>query len=128
MRQMNKVILVGNLGSTPELRVSNKAGRSVTNFNLCTNEFRRNADGEKVHHPEWHKVVAWGNLAELCVENLGKGSKVYLKGRLQTRQREVDGKTFPVTEIVASRIDFLRTKEDVEDVDVEREVAHEFDE
>lgn len=108
---VNKVILVGNLGTDPELRETNKAGKSVCNFRMATNSsygkgaFRRDKT-------EWHHIVVWGPLAELCTEHLKKGSKIYLDGHLQTRKWEdSQGYERVTTEIVAEKIVFLDRKE-----------------
>ena len=102
---VNKVILVGNLGSDPELRQT-QSGTSVANFNVATSE---TVKGEK--KTEWHKVVTWGRTAENCSEYLRKGSQVYLEGKIQTRQwDDKDGNKRYATEIVAFNVTFLSNK------------------
>ena len=85
-RGINKVILVGNLGQEPELRYTG-SGTAVCNMRLATNESYKDSNGQMVDKTEWHSVVAWARLAEICGEYLKKGSQVYFEGSLQTRQR-----------------------------------------
>jgi single-strand DNA-binding protein len=84
---MNKVMLVGRLTRDPELR-SLPSGKAVANFTIATNEFRGNGAGERT---EYHSLVAWDRLAEICGQFLGKGQLVDVEGRLQTRQWDDDG-------------------------------------
>src|SRR5690606_5417695 len=81
-RGINKVILVGNLGQDPELRYTG-TGTAVCNMRVATNEAYKDADGNMVEKTEWHSVVAWGRLGEICAEYLKKGSHVYVEGSLQ---------------------------------------------
>ena len=93
MSGVNKAILVGNLGSDPELRHTG-SGTTVANFSLATSENFKNREGERQTRTEWHKVVAFGKLAEICGQYLQKGKQVYIEGRIQTRSwedREPDG-------------------------------------
>ena len=100
-RGINKVILVGNLGQDPELRYTG-SGTAVCNLRIATNESYKDASGQLVDKTEWHSVVAWSRLAEICGEYLKKGSQVYFEGSLQTRNYEdKDGVTKYVTEIKA---------------------------
>jgi single-strand DNA-binding protein len=106
-RGINKVILVGNLGSDPEVRYT-QSGTAVANFNIATNESYKNREGELVEKTEWHRIVAWSRLAEICAEYLKKGEKVYIEGSLQTRQWEdKDGNTKYTTEIKATEMMML---------------------
>ncbi len=106
-RGVNKVILVGNLGSDPEVRYT-QSGTAVANFNVATNESYKNREGELVEKTEWHRIVAWSRLAEICAEYLKKGEKVYIEGSLQTRQWEdKDGNTKYTTEIKAAEMMML---------------------
>jgi single-strand DNA-binding protein len=106
-RGINKVILVGNLGQDPELRYTGN-GTAVCNLRLATNEAYRDADGNLVDKTEWHSVVAWGRLAEICGEYLKKGSQVYFEGSLQTRSYDdKEGVTKYVTEIKAREMMIL---------------------
>ena len=107
MASVNKVILLGNLGSDPELRYT-PSGRAVANFSLATSEQWTNKDGEKEEKTEWHRIVAWGRLGEICGEYLSKGSQVYIDGRLQTRAWEDrDGNKRYTTEIIAQTMQML---------------------
>lgn len=104
---VNKVILVGRLGQNPEVRYT-PSGAAVANFSVATNESWTDKSGQKQERTEWHKVVVWGKLAELCNQYLAKGRQVYLEGRLQTRQwQDKDGQTKYTTEIQAQTVQFL---------------------
>jgi single-strand DNA-binding protein len=111
-RGVNKVILVGNLGQDPELRYTG-GGTAVCNLRLATNESYKDANGEWVEKTEWHSVVAWARLAEICNEYLHKGSQVYFEGSLQTRSYEDrDGNTRYTTEIKAREMMLLGGRDD----------------
>ena len=98
-RGVNKVILVGNLGKDPELRYTG-SGTAVCNFSLATNESYKDSNGEMVEKTEWHNLVVWARLAEICNEYLKKGSQAYFEGSLQSRSYEdKDGNTKYITEI-----------------------------
>lgn len=103
---VNKVILIGNLGGDPEVKYT-PGGQAVANFNIATSDAWTNKQGNREERTEWHRIVAWGRLAELCGEYLAKGRKVYVEGRLQTRSYEKDGVTRYVTEIKAQDVVFL---------------------
>lgn len=104
---VNKVILVGRLGQNPELRYT-PSGAAVANFSLATNETWVDKSGQKQERTEWHRIVVWGKLAELCGQYLAKGRQAYVEGRLQTRQwQDKDGQTKYTTEIQAQTIQFL---------------------
>jgi single-strand DNA-binding protein len=104
---VNKVILVGRLGQNPEVRYT-PSGAAVANFSVATNESWTDKSGQKQERTEWHKVVVWGKLAELCSQYLTKGRQCYLEGRLQTRQwQDKDGQTKYTTEIQAQTVQFL---------------------
>ena len=106
---VNKHILIGRLGNTPEARFT-KSGKEVTNFSLATNEyFTKN--GESQESTEWHRVVAFGKLAEICVKYLKKGRQVYVEGRSQKRKWEDrDGNPRETTEVIANIVRFLGDK------------------
>ena len=104
---VNKVILVGNLGKDPEVRYT-PGGQAVANFNIATNEAWTDKSGAKQERTEWHKIVVWGKVAELCGEYLSKGRQVYIEGRLQTREwNNKEGVKQYTTEIVANQVVFL---------------------
>ncbi|OFZ19601.1 MAG: single-stranded DNA-binding protein [Bdellovibrionales bacterium GWB1_55_8] len=104
---VNKVILVGRLGQNPEVRYT-PSGAAVANFSVATNESWQDKSGQKQERTEWHKVVVWGKLAELCNQYLAKGRQVYVEGRLQTRQwQDKDNQTKYTTEVQAQTVQFL---------------------
>ena len=104
---VNKVILIGNLGAEPEIRYT-QTGSPVANFRIATTEVWKKQDGSKEEQTEWHRIVAFKRLAEVCGEYLQKGSKVYIEGKLQTRKWEDrDGNTRYTTEIVAREMKML---------------------
>lgn len=107
MAGVNKVILVGNLGRDPEVRYT-KSGQAVASFSLATSESWKGKDGNKEEKTEWHRIVAWGKLGEICGEYLNKGKQVYIEGRLQTREwDDKDGNKRSTTEIVANNMTML---------------------
>jgi single-strand DNA-binding protein len=107
MAGVNKVILIGNLGSDPEVRYT-PSGRAVANLRIATSEQWTNKDGQKEARTEWHRVVAWGRLGEICGEYLHKGKQVYLEGKLQTRAWEDrDGNKRYTTEVIAQSMQML---------------------
>jgi len=107
---INKVILVGNLGRDPEIRYT-PSGMAVANFSIATTEkWKDKQSGEMQERTEWHRIVAWGRLGEICGEYLAKGRQVYIEGKLQTRQWEKDGVTRYTTEVVASEMKMLGSK------------------
>ncbi len=107
MAGVNKVILVGNLGRDPEVRYT-KNGQAVATFSLATTERWTNRDGQREDRTEWHRIVAWGKLGEICGEYLSKGRQVYIEGRIQTREWEDgDGNKRTTTEIVANNMVML---------------------
>lgn len=106
MAGVNKVILVGNLGGDPELKHLD-SGSVVANFTVATNEKWKDKQGEYQERTEWHRLVAWGKLAEICGQYLSKGKQVYIEGRLQTREWDKDGEKRYTTEIVANNMVIL---------------------
>ena len=107
MAGVNKVILVGRLGADPEVRYTN-TGTPVANFNIATSTNFTDKSGEKTERTEWHRIVAFGKLGEICGEYLAKGKQVYIEGRLQTRDWEDrDGNKRKTTEIVANTMQML---------------------
>ncbi|HKJ04066.1 MAG TPA: single-stranded DNA-binding protein [Geopsychrobacteraceae bacterium] len=104
---VNKVILVGNLGKDPELRYT-PSGAAVVTFSLATTERYKDRDGNRQEKTEWHNVVAWRQLAEICGKYLHKGKQVYIEGRIQTRNYDDrDGNKRYITEIVADQMQML---------------------
>jgi single-strand DNA-binding protein len=103
---INKVILIGNLGRDPEMRYTQN-GTAVANFTLATTEVWTK-DGQKNEHTEWHRIVAWRRLAEICGQYLTKGRQVYIEGRIRTRKWEDrDGNERYTTEIEAQNMQML---------------------
>jgi len=104
---VNKVILLGRLGQDPELKYT-PGGSPVCNFSLATTESWTDKGGQKQEKTEWHRVVVWGKLAELCNQYLSKGRQAFLEGRLQTRSwDDKDGNKRYTTEILASTVQFI---------------------
>ena len=105
---VNKVIVIGNLGADPNIRAL-PSGQNVANFSLATTERFTDRDGTKQERTDWHRIVAFGRLADTCDRFLSKGSEVYVEGQLTTRQYEAkdgSGKRYR-TEIVARQLRLL---------------------
>ncbi len=99
-RSLNKVLLIGNLTRDPELKYTPQ-GTSVCTFGLATNREWTDSSGQKQEGAEFHRVVAWGKLAEICSQLLQKGRKIYIEGRLQTRSwKTAEGQDRQMTEVV----------------------------
>lgn len=104
---INKAILIGNLGADPELRYT-QSGTPVASFRIATTERWKDKDGNQQEQTEWHNIVAWSRLAEICGEYLNKGSRVYIEGKLQTRKwQDQNGNDRYTTEIVAREMKML---------------------
>lgn len=109
-RSVNKAILIGNLGKDPEVRYTG-SGVAVATFSMATSESWRDPEGNTQERTEWHNIVAWRKLAEICGEYLKKGSKVYVEGRLQYRTYDdKNGVKRYVTEIVMDELVMLDSK------------------
>lgn len=109
---VNKVILLGNLGRDPEVRFTG-GGQSVCNFTVATSDSWKDKSGQKQERTEWHRIVVWGKLAELCGEHLKKGRQCYVEGRLQTREwTDKEGRKNFTTEIVAEQVTFIGSRSD----------------
>jgi len=107
---VNKVILIGRLGSDPELRYTPN-GDAVANFRIATNRVWKDKEGNQQERADWHRIVAWRKLAERCGEYLRKGSHVYIEGRLETRSWEdKNGNKRFVTEVITDRMQMLDAK------------------
>ena len=108
---INKAILVGRVGKDPEVKYTN-SGTAVANYSVATNE-RWKKDGETHERTEWHRIVSFGKLAEICGEYLSKGQLVYIDGKIQTREWEDrDGNKRYTTEIRALRLQLLGSRDD----------------
>jgi single-strand DNA-binding protein len=104
---VNKAILVGNLGSDPEMRYT-PSGQGVCEFRVATNESWNDKNGQRQERTEWHRIVVWGKRAEVCSKYLSKGRSVYVEGRIQTRTYDdKEGNKRYITEIVAQDVQFL---------------------
>jgi len=106
MSGINKVILVGRLGTDPEVKAVGDS--SVCNFSMATSESWKDKEGNKQEKTEWHKIAVWGKLADVCERYLSKGKQVYLEGSLHTRSWETDtGEKRYSTEIKGTKVEFL---------------------
>ena len=95
----NKVILIGHLGNDPEVK-NLESGSKVANFSLATNDYYKDPQGERVENTQWHRIVAWDKLAEICIKHLKKGSHIACRGRLVYRDYETkSGEKRHTTEI-----------------------------
>jgi len=113
MASVNKVILVGRLGKDPEIR-STPSGTSVAKFSIATDDRYTDKAGEKQERTEWHNIVAWGKLAEICGQYLRKGKLVYIEGAIRTDSwddKETGVKKYR-TEIIANQMQTLDRKGD----------------
>ena len=107
MSGVNKVIVMGRLGTDPDVKTIS-SGQTVTTLNIATSESWNDKNGQKQEKTEWHRVVVWGKLAEICGKYLAKGRQAYVEGRLQTRSWEdQQGQKKYTTEIVAQNVQFL---------------------
>jgi len=114
-KDLNKVQMTGRLGADPEMRYTPQ-GHAVTTFRVASNRSWRSTDGESHEETEWFRVVAWNKLAEICNQWLLKGSRVYVEGRMQTRQwQDQDGQTRYLSEVIANDIIILDTRRDSAD-------------
>jgi len=112
MSGINKAIIIGRLGQDPEVRYT-ADGTAVARFSVATSEnWKDRETGERRERTEWHRIVAWRKLGEICGEYLSKGRQVYVEGRIQTSSWEKDGVTRYTTEIIASDVQFLGTRDE----------------
>lgn len=110
MSSLNKVMLIGRLGQDPEVRYT-QSNTAVATLSVATSERYKDGNGEFQEKTEWHRVVAWGRLAEICQQYLNKGSLIYIEGPLQTRQWEDNqGQKKYTTEIKALQMTMLDSK------------------
>jgi single-strand DNA-binding protein len=109
-RSLNKVTLIGHLGKDPEIRYT-KSGMAVASFSLATNATWQDQEGNQQEKTEWHNIIAWTKLAEICQQWLKKGHQIYLEGRLQTRNwDDNNGVKHYITEIVMNDMIMLGGK------------------
>ena len=110
MGSLNKAMIIGRLGRDPEVRYT-QGGQAVASFSVATDHKWTNKSGEKQEKTEWHRIKAWGKLAELAGEYLAKGRQVYVEGRIETSEyTDKEGVKKYSTEIVANEIQFLDSK------------------
>ncbi len=108
---LNKVMILGRLGQDPELKYT-PGGAAVCNFSVATSESWTDKSGQKQEKTEWHRIVVWGKLAELCNQYLGKGRQAFIEGKLQTRSwDDKEGQKRYTTEIMANTVQFLDSKQ-----------------
>lgn len=125
MASLNRVELIGYLGADPELALTGK-GKAKATFRVATTYRWRDSEGESHEETDWHNIVAWNKLAEICRRNLAKGRQVYIEGRLTTRQWERESQIHYRTEVIASNIQFLGDRHQWR-VDYDEEIVSEGD-
>src|SRR5690554_2419740 len=109
-RSVNKVTLIGTVGRDPEMRYT-PGGSAIANFSLATNEsYNDKNTGQRVENTEWHRIVAFGKLAEIIQQYVKKGGKLYIEGKLRTNEWEKDGIKRYSTDIIANEIDRKSTR------------------
>ncbi len=112
MKSINRVSILGHVVADPEIKVT-KSGKSVSSFAVATNNEWYDSEGEVKKSADFHRIVSWGKLAELCVRHLRKGSPVFVEGRLTNRSYEgADKNTHYITEVVLSDLHILRFEQD----------------
>jgi single-strand DNA-binding protein len=111
-RGLNKVMLIGHLGADPETKVL-PSGQTVANFSIATSESYKDQSGNLVEKTEWHKIVVYGKLAEICKQYLKKGKQVYLEGKIQTRSWDdkTTNKKAYMTEIICNEMQMIGARE-----------------
>ncbi len=119
INSLNKVILIGRLGGKPEIRYLPQKERAVARFSLATNERSFNpTTNETQDRVEWHRIIAWGKLAEFCEKFLVQGKQVYIEGKLRTRAwQDRDGNKRSTTEIEAQNIILLGKREEAAEIE-----------
>lgn len=118
MKSINRVSILGHVVATPELKVT-KSGKSVSSFAIATNNEWYDAEGEPKKSADFHRIVAWEKLAELCSNHLRKGSPVFVEGRLSNRNYEgSDNMTHYVTEVILKDLHLINFEKDRQTVDV----------
>jgi single-strand DNA-binding protein len=111
---LNKVQLIGRLGTSPDYRCTATTGTPVATFPLASSERRKDKDGEVKEFTEWHNIVTWKTLADTCHNYLTKGKLVFVEGKIRTRKYQDNvGQDRYITEIVADRVTFLEKVEDL---------------
>lgn len=111
---LNKVQLIGRLGTDPDYRCTKSSGTPVATFSLATSERRKEKDGEVKEFTEWHNIVTWKTLAETCHNYLTKGKLVFIEGKIRLRKyQDKSGQDRYITEIVADQVKFLEKVKDL---------------
>jgi len=111
MASLNKAMLIGYVGADPDVRQTSN-GSTVANFSVATTEKWTDKDGKKQSQTEWHQIVAWGRLAEICGEYVSKGAQVYIEGRIRTNEWEDNnGNKKKTKEIILQRLQLLDRSE-----------------
>lgn len=111
---LNKVMIIGRLGADPEIRYT-QAGQATCSLRIATDESYTDRDGKRVERTEWHRVSVFGKAAENCNQYLGKGSLVYVEGRISTRKwQDQNGQERYTTEIRAERVQFIEKRENTQ--------------
>jgi len=108
---INKVMLIGNLGKDPELTYT-QSGLAIAKFSLATTESRKTQDGNREDHTEWHRIVFFGKVAEICGKYLSKGNQVYIEGRISYGSYESEGVKRYTTDIIGNNMQMLGRRED----------------
>jgi len=108
MSSLNKICLIGNLGKDPELKYT-QGGKPFCNFSIATSEKWTDANGQDQERTEWHNISVWTKSAEACAKHLAKGSRVYVEGKLQSREYEKDGVKHRAWNVNAFTVIFLST-------------------
>jgi single-strand DNA-binding protein len=125
-RDLNKVILIGNIGRDPDIRHTDK-GNAISTFSLATNSNWVDRDGVRSEKTEWHSIVAWNRLAEICNQIIRKGDQIYIEGRLRTRSWEGEnGESHHRTEVITEQMIKLsrrRSDRDTESAKSDEEAA-----
>jgi len=122
-RGLNKVMIIGNLGQDPEMRYT-PSGKPLTKFRMAANRSWTTDDGQKQTETEWFNIIAWGKLAEICNQYLSKGQRVYVEGRLHTRNwTDDEGNYRSATEVVAKEMIMLdgRSQEEQGEAETQEE-------
>jgi single-strand DNA-binding protein len=119
MSSLNKILLIGHLGKDPEVRYT-ADGSPVATFSLATSENWTDKNGSRQEHTEWHNIVAWSKLADLCKKYLTKGRQVYIEGRIRSREwTDRDGNKRRTTEVIATQMVLLGSRSQGADAGVQ---------
>jgi single-strand DNA-binding protein len=119
MSSLNKILLIGHLGRDPEIRYT-PDGSPVATFSLATSENWTDKNGSRQEHTEWHNIVAWSKLADLCKKYLTKGRQVYIEGRIRSREwTDREGNKRRTTEVIATQMVLLGSRSQSADAGVQ---------